>query len=309
MIMAFITKYNSIGILRQIDFSRVKGLKGVVYKKPIYFFGSYEQNILLGVQELFKNPKKFIAEYYIPIKREDKLRFVFEGGKPAFHLISNCDRLNSKYVNFEIPFEIKDRAEKSGGEEAVLKVVEEFRDWFKQNLYLIEKNEIDEFVKKLDIRWNVQVKPQVIEKKNSGIEVKDNLNLNDLEIRIDDIIKEAGSYFRNNPDKQELIKRFAKYSFLAYSNKYIYKNNTDYSDSEIKEFLKKYDQQFKVPAKDLLIEYYRVKFNPELKFEGKLLEQLGFKPCGLCYNENLHDSFDDFVPFHGDIEITDDLPF
>jgi hypothetical protein len=79
--------------------------------------------------------------------------------------------------------------------------------------------------------------------------------------------------------------------------------------NEIKEFLKKYDVQFKIPAKDLLIEYFRVKFNPELKFEGKLLEQLVFKLCGLCYNENLHDTVDDFVPFVGDIDITDDLPF
>jgi hypothetical protein len=226
--MAFIIKYNSIGILRKIDFSRVKGLEGV-YKKPIYFFGHYEQNILLGVQELFKNPEKFIGEYYTQIKRGIKLRFVFEGGKSAYHLIPNCERLNSKYVNFEIPFEIKDRAEKSRGEEAVIKVVEKFRAWFKQHLYLIENDGIGEFDKKLDIKWNVQVKPQTIEKKNSGIKVKDNLNLNDLELRIDDILKEDGTFFRNNPDKQELIKRFANYSFLAYSNRHIY-NNTDFSD-------------------------------------------------------------------------------
>jgi hypothetical protein len=307
--MAYITKYNSIGILRKINFSSVQGLTGEIYKKQIYFFSPYEQNILIGIQELFKNPEDFIAEYYKEIKREDHLKFVFEGGKPAYHLNSNCERLNSKYVNFEIPFEIKERARERGGEEEVKKVVEEFRGWFKQNMHLIENDELEEFVKKLDIRWNVQIKPTAIERKNSGIEIKDNLTLEDLENRINEILREAGKYFRDNPNKQELIRRFAKYTFLAYTNKEIYSNNTVYSDNEIKEFLKEYDQNFKIPVKDLLLEYYRVKFNPDLKFEGKLLEQLGFKPCGLCYNENSVELNDDYIPINGDFDDTDDLPF
>ena len=86
--------------------------------------------------------------------------------------------------------------------------------------------------------------------------------------------------------KKEIISRFQKYTFLAYSTKDIQNNNTRFTDEAIKKFLKQYDVHFKRPIKDLLIEYYRVLHNPDLKFEGNLLEQLGFRPCGACHNEN-----------------------
>ena len=87
-------------------------------------------------------------------------------------------------------------------------------------------------------------------------------------------------------EKKEIIRRFQKYTFLAYSSNDIQNNNTKFSDETIKKFLKQYDIHFKRPIKDLLIEYYRVLYNPDLKFEGNLLEQLGFKPCRNCHIEN-----------------------
>lgn len=36
---------------------------------------------------------------------------------------------------------------------------------------------------------------------------------------------------------------------------------------------------------NLLVEYYRVKNNPNLTFEEHLLEKLGFKSCSYCRNE------------------------
>src|SRR4051812_48380964 len=98
--MTFITKSNSVSILRKVDFQKAKALAGEVYKMPIYFFSDYEKNILLGVKKLFENPQEFVNDYYVPIIREDKHQFVFEGGKPAYHLNATCERLNSNYVNF-----------------------------------------------------------------------------------------------------------------------------------------------------------------------------------------------------------------
>ena len=40
---------------------------------------------------------------------------------------------------------------------------------------------------------------------------------------------------------------------------------------------------FKKPFKDLLLQYLMVKYNPDLKFDGLLLDQLGFKMCHNCY--------------------------
>jgi hypothetical protein len=272
--MAYLTKSNSLKIITSNDFKSTGDLDGDVYKKPIYFFSTVEKNRLIGLQKLFEDPDKFIGEYYIPIKTEDKFQYVFEGNKPAFHNNSQCERLNSNYINFRIPDEIRER-----GKDEVIK----FRAWFKSNHHLMEKPDL--FVERLRLAFDVQVSPKSIERDNSGVQVKENLDLPTLEQRIDDLISEAGQYYKNSPPtKQEIIKRFQKYTFLAYSKSPLTNNNTKYSDEVIKAFLKQYDIHFKRPLKDLLIEYYRVKLNPELKFDGTLLEQLGFSACQHCHN-------------------------
>ena len=83
----------------------------------------------------------------------------------------------------------------------------------------------------------------------------------------------------------EILKQFSKYTFLAYKEDKVINNNTVYSDTEIKNLLNKYDIEFKKPLKRMLIEYYRLKFNPKIKMQGEILEQLGFKSCSYCYDE------------------------
>jgi len=53
----------------------------------------------------------------------------------------------------------------------------------------------------------------------------------------------------------------------------------------VKDLLKKYDNEFKKPLKKMLIEYYRLKHNPEIRMEGEVLELLGFKPCAFCHDD------------------------
>lgn len=293
--MAYLTKSNSLKIIARIDFKQIGNLQGEVYKKPIYFFSDYEKNNLLGLKELLKDPETFIQEFYVPIENTDNLRYVYEGGKPAYHAKPDCDRLNSNYRNFEIPEEIREK-----GKDEVLK----FRSWFKENQYLLEKPDV--FVARLQMAFGVTMNPKAIDYENSGVEVKENLNLEELEKRINKYISDAGQYFNNaDQEKKDIIRRFQKYTFLAYSNKDIQNNNTRFSDEALKKFLKQYDVHFKRPIKDLLIEYYRVLHNPDLKFEGNLLEQLGFRPCGSCHNEN-----SDNTTTENDNEIEDDdLPF
>lgn len=293
--MAYLTKSNSLKIIARIDFKQIGNLQGEVYKKPIYFFSDYEKNNLLGLKELLKDPETFIQEFYVPIENTDNLRYVYEGGKPAYHAKPDCDRLNSNYKNFEIPEEIREK-----GKDEVLK----FRSWFKENQYLLEKPDV--FVARLQMAFGVTMNPKAIDYENSGVEVKENLNLEELEKRINKFISDAGQYFNNaDQEKKDIIRRFQKYTFLAYSNKDIQNNNTRFSDEALKKFLKQYDVHFKRPIKDLLIEYYRVLHNPDLKFEGNLLEQLGFRPCGSCHNENSNNTT---TENNNEIE-DDDLPF
>jgi len=272
--MAYLTKSNSLRIIASIDFKKIGNLNGNVYKKPIYFFSYYEKNNLLGLKELLRDPENFIREFYVPIENKDKFKYVFEGGKPAYHSQHNCSRLNSNFKNFEIPEAIREKGKTE---------VERFRNWFKENQYLLDKPDI--FVARLFTAFKIQVNPKAIDYDNSGVEVIDNLNLQELEIRINKYISQAGQYFNNaDNEKKNIIRRFQKFTFLAYSENEIKNNDTKYSDLAIKKFLKQYDAHFKKPIKELLIEYYRVLHNPDLKFEGNLLEQLGFKSCNSCAN-------------------------
>lgn len=269
--MAYLTISNSIQILRKIDGKQFENIGGSIYKKSIFFFSRYEKNILLGLQELWKDPENFIAVHYVPIISKDNFKYVFEGGKPAYHYDATCDRLNSNFTNFEIPDAIKEK----GADE-----VNKFRTWFKKNMHLMEKPEI--FTMRLFHAFNIQVNPKAIDYNNSGVEEKENLNLQELENRIDKILRSAGQFWHQNTDKHQIIRRFQKYTFLGYKNNEIQNNDTGLSDAELKDFLRLYDVQFKRPLKDLLIEYYRVKLNPDLQFEGNLLEQLGFRSCKSC---------------------------
>lgn len=279
--MPYLTKSNSLRIIAQIDLKKNIAINGELYKKPIYLFSEYERNKLLALQELFRNSDKFLVEIYKPIKATDQLRYIYEGGKPAYHASPDCERLNSNFRNFEIPTDIRER-----GQDEVIR----FREWFKKHQYLLDNEKFDVFSANLYSAFNVEIDLKAIDYLNSGIVEKENLNLVELEQKIDQLISQIAKYFNESTDEiKNIIKRFGRRTFLAYTNKDIKDNDTNLTDENLKKFLKKYDVDFKVPISDLLVEYYRVKYNPDLKFEGDLLEKLGFKPCASCYTieENL----------------------
>lgn len=289
--MAYITKSNSQRILRKINLKDIPEISGEVYKKPIYFLSKWETKYLLLMKTLLKEPEKFAIEVYHPIVNKDTFQYIFETNQPSsYHSNKSCERLTSKFKNFEIPFEIKARIEENGIKEGksteeieklVHLQVSYFRSWFKDNFDLFQ-NDTEGFLKKLDVRWNVQRNINEVERDNSGIEQIENLNLAQLELEIDKIISEAGKYYVNNIDKQSLIRRFQKLTFLAYRKDRIVNNDTELNDEDLKSFLSYYDQNFKKPVKELLLQYYRIKYNPDLSFEGQLLERLNFRLCSVC---------------------------
>jgi len=293
--MAYITKANAKRIITRISFTNFEDIDGDVYKKPIFFLSSWERKNLLLMKSLLKEPEKFAIEMYEPIVIKDKYRYVYETeDAPAYHYDITCENLHSDFKNFEIPNEIKIRAKEKAlfegkNEVEINKAVKdkvcEFRRWFKKNLRLFY-HEPDKFLLKLEVRWNIKRRINEIELENSGIEFVDNLCLNDLEAEIDKFLRQAAKFFNGNADKQEIIRRFQKLTFLAYTPENIKINDTDLTDDDLKRFLKQYDTQFKKPVKKLLIEYYRIKYNKNLSFDGKLLESLNFKPCSCCQRNN-----------------------
>lgn len=277
--MAYITQSNFNRMLHSIRIDNAEDA-GAIYKKSIYFLSSKEKQYLLRQKKMLSEGSNLSIEMYTKVINKDTLSFVYESeAKSSYHLDKDCEKLNSSFKNFHIPKEILVRVGED--QEAKAAIVSRFRTWFKRHKDLYDNN-TDAFLKRLEIDWNVQRTLQEIEKKNSGIENFENLNLIELENEIDKIIARAGRFFRENPDKQPIIKRFQKLTFLAYEKYEIHTNDTDLSDAELKEFLRKYDGWFKKPIKRLLKQYYRVKYNKDLSFNGELLEQLNFKPCSFC---------------------------
>ena len=276
----YITNSNAHRILKQIDYDKLPDdNKVAIYTKPIYFLAPWEIKKLRVTKILFENFETFVKEYYQPLENEDTLTYVFEGGQSAYHSSNTCERLNSNYTNFKIPQSIRDK-----GEEEVKK----FRKWFYNYKPLLDMQEgKDMFYSQLFKTFGVEEVEKTSSTSNSGTSIKKNYDLKELEQTIDDYIRREYEYVKNpNTPEKDILLSFRKLTYLAYNKKPIKNNNTKFSDDEVKDFLRAYDINYKKPIMELLVEYYRVKNNPNLVFEGKLLEQLGFKPCSYCCNQS-----------------------
>jgi hypothetical protein len=277
--LVFITLANTKNIIRK---SEIKSLSviGEIYKIPIHFFNRYEQNELLAIKELLKDPEKFFNEMYIPYEPKDTFSKIYEGKKPSYHISQKCPRLHADYLNFSVPNEIK-----SKGQAAVI----EFRQWFEtvKHLFLSDPGM---FVFRLHAKYGIITNPNSIKHENSGVFELENPSITELEEEIDKLIKEAGRFYYSSEKNTEILKVFSKNTFLAYNGNLDHLNTTQYSNEEIIIFLKEYDEKFKKRLKKLLIEYYRLKLNPEIKMDGLFLDKLGFKPCCDCYDKERDDS-------------------
>jgi hypothetical protein len=278
---AFITKSNLNSIITSLEEIGQNDTvdSSNIYKWPIYFLSPIETKRLIRQREFLKDPGN-VFKVYRRRKRVDNKKFIYEGLQPSYHTRTNCKNLQSKYKNYEIPEEIREL----GDDE-----IDKFRKWFKENQKFLEEKP-DLFLAKMQIAFRLDNIPKVIDHDNSGTTEIDNLNLNELEGRIDTILRSASNFYKDNPDKQTILRRFQKYTFLAYKTDPIKKNDTELSDDELKSFLFEYDRIYKKPFKELLLQYFMVKYNPELKFDGLLLEQLGFKICQSCYEQDLNET-------------------
>jgi hypothetical protein len=272
---AFITSHNALKIVTRNNFKNIR-LSGEVYKYKLYLFSQYEENSLLAIQELFKNPEKYFNEIYDPMVMLDSKKFIYKEQQPAYHTSTDCQRLHSDFTNFELPQEIIDRGENE---------IERFRTWFIENRYLLE--DPISFVFRLKMAFNIEYNPKAINYENSGFSVFKNYSLEQLEKDIDFLIKEAGRFYYANEKNTSILKIFGKYSGCAYLDNPLYNNYTGYSDDEVKLFLKDYHMKFKLPLKKLLVEYYRVKLNPKLEFAETFMDALGFRKCGTCKKREL----------------------
>jgi hypothetical protein len=270
--MAYITAHNLQKIVRRNNLKDIS-LSGEIYKNKIYLFSKYEEASLLAIKELMKNPEKYLKDVYNPINVVDSKKYIYKEHQPAYHQKKECERLNSDFTNFALPIEIIQKGDIE---------IERFRNWFLINRNLLQTKP-DLFVAKLQLMFGIIYSPKSVRYENSGFDDFKNYTIQEIENKIDSLLKEAGRYYYASEKNTIILKAYQKVSGRAFiENEYEF-NITGYSSQEIRDFLKEYHNKFKHPIKSLLVEYYRIKLNPELQFTESLLDALGFRKCSNCY--------------------------
>ena len=269
--MVYITKYNANRILEKFVL-KDETFTGTLYDKPIYIFNKYEEKNLLAYKGFMQNPSKFISCMYKRIQREDTFRYVYEGNSPAYHESLECERLTSNLQNFCIPEEIIAK-----GREEVIR----FRKWFNENIELYRNNP-EAFQMRMFTAFGINVSLSEITLKNTGIFRKENLSLEEIKEKLDELITDSGRFFYANSQNTTILRKYGKRTFLAHRNVPLENNDTGLSDEEVKKFLIEYEMNYKFKIIYYLREYYRISYNPNLAIDKKILDELGFRPCSSC---------------------------
>lgn len=172
-----------------------------------------------------------------------------------------------------------------------------FREWFKENQFLIENNE-KEFTKKFNEKWwlpNEFKEPDIYD--NSWITSLENLTFEELEEKLENEISIITDYIEWLNTKEKIIinvlwKQFFRLKWLdeEYFWKEVWKIHKvnienfykDYSFSDLYDFLKNFDESYVYKLLPILKKYINIKINPNFDFTTSFLENLGLKCCNEC---------------------------
>ena len=99
-----------------------------------------------------------------------------------------------------------------------------------------------------------------------------------LEANIDHLVQEIESFKTTSEETRECINKHGHSTHLI--NKIRFNNDNE------KKILEEW-HQYKLDLKARLEIFYKVKFNPDLKYNSKLLESLGFQKCSLCHRKEM----------------------
>jgi Leucine-rich repeat (LRR) protein len=272
----YISKFNSLRILKSIN-----SYKEIDFNQFPYFpinmpFFNIKDEREASLYRLFlTNPQEFIEKYYMRIK--DTMTYVYER-PPAFHSSAKCPFLSSKFENIFIPKEIFERAKY---DESLLK---KFREWCIQHYDLFQRNRLA-FIAQCCLEFNLHESAfRGIERHNMGVEgiIADNSNLNEIKNKIEKMISDFNLEINSSSLKMVVYREFKHKIFLGLPDKEITKQNTGFSNDEVKQVLSAWYNKYVFVGKPLVNDWLRIQLNKELSFQGNLLEQIGFLPCKSC---------------------------
>ena len=258
----FITKNNLSNIAQRVDTSRFSEQDfDNLYRSKLSHILSHKELALLCVyKEVCQDPSLAFEVYKKIEESSPKNKYVFEGGSKSFHRDKDCDLLHGDYFNIEIPPEIKAK-----GDDAISR----FREFCIENRILIETDE-GKFLNKLQAAFMLVNPPVTVKANNSGLEEVENLDLKLIEQQIDSVLIDAEHYRNSSKTNADVIAR------LGYGSHRV--KETDDPTHPLHSWHFKY----KLPLKELMRHYFRIRFNEDLSFDGFLLEKLGLKPCKKC---------------------------
>jgi uncharacterized protein YlbG (UPF0298 family) len=262
----YITEHNYREMIRNIDKSDIDESKQL-FKSQVKFLTKLERRQIFLMKMIAEHPEILMEKRLRGVdERQDNPNYLnVYGGLPSYHASINCDRLNSEFKGFRIPKELMDAGR---GPEA--------KDWYRRNRNLNPEQ--------LEMRFHLRfgIKYTVDEFENSGVREFDNRSVQEIEVAIKDLLAKAESFGGTSQEKK-IINAFGKIHYITkrktFESKY-------YNTIEVKEVIQRFNKEIRYPLIQLLQAYFIRKYNSKLEYDGKALDQLGFKSCGKCCNAN-----------------------
>ncbi len=258
----FITKSNLANIVGFFDSSSVSLSDfDLLYKTKLNKILSHKEMALLCIyKEVCQNPLIAFERYKESGATKNNSNYVFQSGSKSYHSDPECKLLHGDYFNLELPPEIKIKGDAE---------IQRFRDFCIANRYLLEESE-RKFINKLETHFFLKNPPKTITARNSGIERFQNADLRLIEKQIDQLLVNAEQYRHSSIEHEQIIDRLG------------YGTHSAKEARDPQNPLYTWHNSYKMPLKELMQHYFRVKFNGTLSFDGHLLDKLGFSPCKVC---------------------------
>lgn len=267
--MPYITNFHSELATTNLKIDKLELVEDEVLSR-VKILSKEDKLQIFAYKKLLANDEDLVQIYKPISKRTSK--FVTTTQNPRYHTDKNCKVLNNDFISYTIPPSILKK-----GEENVAK----YRKWFKQNKALLESDP-STFYDKQKEAFNTSEKLESVKFDNSGVTEIENLSIEEIEAYLEKLITDYDTFISSESTAKAISLNSEKAKYLVgLGRKYIKYVETGLDKDSVIDILKKYLAMKKDTIKYLQM-YYRVKLNPDLSIDTKLLEGLGFLECPYC---------------------------
>lgn len=224
--------------------------------KDMYFMKMVLKDFAMLLDEIQGN-KQVIKEYIDNSNR----KYVTKVKAPSYHKDNTCQWMSKSFFNIEIPLECLDNKE----------IEQKVKVWLEKNKHL----EFCKLNEEFKIQFNCPKGLSKVARENSGSAFFNNQN---IEIEFNSKVKSKYRqlrFFLNGEFAEKVANTKYAPNFKIIS--YLEKDSDTKSHKTILDF-----HSVKETLKNIIFDFYKVKYNNELKFEATILDQIGFNTCKGC---------------------------